>query len=816
MEPRLTRRNREVARFQERTTSEQRSYSGGSPDCEVMSVTDRAADGRYLCKKDHWPSAILVPCRPASARLPYPSRRMVYFEDGDRLRSFLLWTEPEREAWPVTLGGAVLTADWRCSHANFQRQNSATSQTFDFAGAVPVSSLSSLAGVATGLLPRFFEGHAAWVSPDYHVYNPEDEDYDPEVGGGDPYQLGPYLFQRVAGDSFVWAQNLAQQLTVPDWSTWSADTLAILDDGEIVLGWFEQHEEESILLPRDYLTIFANDGATGARKTVGTSIRRRDGADTVQVGDYLCTPLRNTGDGTEKVHCWQISGSTLTATELDLDGATSAGLLGSVWPSPENNLPESWVGANRFIVQDGSGGIYGIDPSVPSINWTYSGTKALRPLAVYESTLICAWEESTYTTVTDEFASTEWVDGGGSTEDRDILAEGKSTLGGLAYISCATGAQQSAFEFPGDEDFGSSLGPILETRTEHDGQSYTSPTFPTSLGAGYWFSGWGSPFIAMRPAIIPGEDPPEEPGELETYPYATATWANDLWESINHYGLPPVSGTGPGDAWLADASAKFNEEREALVRQAFEIMAARPGPEYYIKRELWRNTWSSFSTTSQAYNDLHTRIGGAIYTEPPSGSGNPLPESYNRAVPANYEGTEESGTISDSEEPLLSGPYPDGEYWITEDSVKTYSWELVKVWRNVQEEIPLLRSPSPEHALGPVAIGLGLIVHGPNNILGVGVDAVWVARLISSPAEPLWAFTVASTGPEIQVGNVWIDSARVWIEYDAGDGWRLVGLRRDTGTPAEDDPEIFLNTGQVVFDGTNLHDIFTEWALGPA
>lgn len=730
----------------------------------------------------------------------------VFFSRGSRPNAAFV------TAVPVS---PVATADWRCEHGDFARRNSATSQTFDFAAAGPVSSLASLAGVATGLLPRFYDGHAAWISPDYVVINPEDEGYDEEIGGGSPYQLGPYLFQRLPEDSFVWAHNLADQLTVPDWSTWSADTLCILDDGEIALGWFEQHEEESILLPRDYLTIFANDGISGARKTVSFSIRRRDGADTVQVGDYLCTPLLSTGDGSEAIHCWQISGTTTTATELDLEGATSSGLVGAVWPNPESNLPESWVGASRFIVQDGSGGLYGIDPSVPAIDWTYSGTKALRGIAVNGATLICAYETSTYDTVTDVFASTEWVDGGGSSEDRDILAEGKSILGGLVYISCSSGSELSTHEFPGEVDAGFSLGPILETRTEHDGQSYTSPTFPTSLGDGYWFSGWGSPFIRMRNAIIPGEDPPDAPGESETYPYATATWANDLWESISHYGLPPVSGTGPGDAWLAEASARFNEEREALVAQAFEIMGARPGPEYYLKRELWRNTWSSYSATSQAYDNLHTRIGGTIYTEPPSGSGNPLPEAVNRAVPSNYEGTEEAGSIADTEAPLQSGPYPDGSYWITEDSVKTYSWELVKVWRNVQEELPRTQTAPPEHALGPVAIGLGLIVHSPSASLGVGVDATWVARLISSPATPAWTYTVPSTGPEIQIGNTWIDSDRVWIEYDAGAGWKLVGLRPDSGTPAGDDPDISLDTGRTVFDGTNVHDYFTDWAIGP-
>lgn len=102
--------DRNRSRYLRSVTSRQRDYSE-SPDAIVMSVTDIHASGRYLCKKDHWPTAILVPVRPMGARLPYPGRHTVYFEDGDRGRPFLLWTRPEREAWPVLDGGQVFF-DW--------------------------------------------------------------------------------------------------------------------------------------------------------------------------------------------------------------------------------------------------------------------------------------------------------------------------------------------------------------------------------------------------------------------------------------------------------------------------------------------------------------------------------------------------------------------------------------------------------------------------------------------------------------------------------------------------------------------------------
>lgn len=97
----------------------------------------------------------------------------------------------------------------------------------------------------------------------------------------------------------------------------------------------------------------------------------------------------------------------------------------------------------------------GTDGGDSSIEWTYSGNKVLCGLSVYDTNLVCAYETSTYDTVTDSFASTEWVDGGNTEEDREILAPGKSVVGGIAYIACATGTQSGVFEFPGEESGGS-------------------------------------------------------------------------------------------------------------------------------------------------------------------------------------------------------------------------------------------------------------------------------------------------------------------------------------------------------------------------
>lgn len=796
-------------------------------DFELMYVDEIVSDTTARCRRPHWPVSIILPVRSGSStKYLQPGQKVVVrWEDGDPNRRFI---DAKTRLLPLTADSieAILTQDWYCEHANVSRDNSWTATSLAFATASSLTGLAGDSGVSYITLPRFRQGYASWVSPDYVILNPGDEGYDSEIGGGDPYQEGPWLFQRLPDDDFIWRQNLAQALSsyVTDWTTFSADTLYITDTGETVLGWFEQTTDGDTVLPKDYLTIFANDGLSGARKTTILSVRRRDTGDTLQIGDYLCTPLRNVFAGEEYVHIWQISGASLTATTILLDGATSAGLIGAIWPNPENIIPESWVGSDHFIVQDGSGGLYGLrisgdDGGDSFIDWTYSGLKAVRPLAVSEGSLVCAYEQSFYETVTDSFASVNWTDGGNTEETREILSEGKSQLAGIVFIACGTGAQVSAFEFPGEEDAGHSLGPKTETRTTHDGQSYTSPTFYTDIDDAYWFSGWSGAFISMRRSIIPGGTAPEEPGPTETYPYATATWANDLWESIPHLGFPPVGGTGPSDTWLDTISDLFNEEREALVRQAFEIRAARPGPEYYIKRELWRSTWHSYSTTGNVYDGLHTRLGGTTYTEPPTGTGTPLPTALLRSVPSNYESTEEASAIADTEAPVVSGPFPDGEYWVTGIGQKTYSWELVKVWSNVQEEIPLTRTPSPQHALGPIAIGHGLILHGPSGTLSVGADATWVARSLSSPSTVAWTYTVASTGPEILVGNVWVDGSRFWIEFDDGAGWKLVGLDPDTGLPGGSDPDMpldSLGSNRVVFDGTNVHDFNGAWAYKPA
>lgn len=105
-----------------------------------MNVTAQHADGRYICKKDHWLTAILVPARPMGSRVPCPSVRKVYFEAGDRGRPFLLGTTSEREAWPVLVVGVpAFTASWRTMGADPLRTNSWTEETaFDWSTAEEV------------------------------------------------------------------------------------------------------------------------------------------------------------------------------------------------------------------------------------------------------------------------------------------------------------------------------------------------------------------------------------------------------------------------------------------------------------------------------------------------------------------------------------------------------------------------------------------------------------------------------------------------------------------------------------------------------
>lgn len=806
---------REVARAGTTVGQRTRTVSGGSPDAVPVIVMDRRADGRYLVRREHWPSAgdqpgtIAVPAVPSDAAIPYPCRAWLRFERGTLQGAHLYWPSPKS---PRRLTNSVvaptLTADWRCEHASFQRNNSYTAATFNFATAEPVTSLADLAGVASGILPRFYQGNRAWISPDYRVVNPEDEDYDSEIGEGDPYQLGPYLFQTIPTDpDFVYAHNLGApgglSYEISDWTTWAANHLCILDSGEIVLGW---QEGES---PTHYLAIFHSDGESGWRKVISlpgsTSlpIHLRDGADTVQVGDHLCTPVVNALTGAQYLHIWQISTDTEDAEVVELTGADSKGLVGAVWGNPEDTLPQSWVAGNLCIVQDVNGGLYAVNPTVTTAPaWIYAGTKRVRPLAVDGTKLVCAYEAATYQTVTDVFASTDYVDAGPTEEDRDILAEGKSTTGGLLYVFAASGAEISAAEFGGEEVNGTSLGPLLETRTTHEGPSYTSPAYHYD-GLGYWKSGFPAAYIRCRPATWIGGGEPAPPGESEVYPYADSPIGNELYESIIVAVVDVVGeeGTDFYDDWLAKAEAY----KEDLVRQFFEVMAARPSPAHFIKKEMWRLEWHSYSSIGNVHDNLHSIIEGPLESEPPETvDGDPAPSLTGPST--NYAGTEIAGI---GETPGLPG-------WQTGMSPKTFGWDLVKVWSNVQEEYALTRTASPLHPLGPVCIAHGLIVHGPRGILDSGNDAHWVARRPSSPGEPEWTFTVAnSTG--LLVGNVWADSARFWIEYstDGGLEYQLVGLLPATGEPDGGDPEIFIESGRVVFDGANLHDYFTEWAIGP-
>lgn len=697
----------------------------------------------------------------------------------------------------------VVTANWRCEHGDPERRNSTTSTTFDPTTATTLTSLADMGGVASGSLARNGDGHTAWVSPDYRVVTPEDEDYDPELGGGDDYQLGPWLFQIVPEyPDFVYAHNLGDSIgyEVADWSTWAANSLCILDDGEIVLGWQEAADANH------YLTIWRNDG-TGWRKAISLSgsvslaVKLRDGADTIQVGDYLCTPVENPLTGEQYAHFLRISTSTETATVVALDSAETRGLVGAVWGTPESTLPESWRGADRFIVQDGSGGTYGIDPSVPAIDWTYTGNKRIRPLASHGNILICAAEMATYKTVTDTFASTDYNDASTTTETREVLDDGKSTTGGILYLSCTTGGQTGYYPFAGETSYSTTLGPINEVRTTHEGPSWTSEAHPDPM-LDAWPSYWPAILVFMRAALYIDSDPGNAPGESETYPYADSPLGDAAYEAISAFtSLPPDDDS----AYYHAVVAKMLAYRETLVRQVFEVFAARPSPAHYIKWEGWQYTWSSISTADNIYDDLHSYVNGPVEGDPPVGTGGP--DANVITTPEDYEGTDEAGSIADGEEPVGG--------WVTGPAVKTFNWDAVKVWSNVQEEVSISRTPTPLHGFGPISVAHGMIIHSPPANPPSLASAYWVARKLSNPAAEEWIHVVESDGGAMQTGNTWTDAARVFTTYTQGVDWPLIGLDPATGEPVDDDPEILLPSGRTVPDGERLDDYYTEWALGP-
>lgn len=749
----------------------------------------------------------------------YPARGMQYLgaaQDPDTGRGWMVRCDRQSSRVIPRLPALSLTSNWICEHADPQRRNSYTSASFDPTTATEIPSLADRTDglISAGLLPRYWNGSAAWCSTEYHVYEPSDEDYDPEIGDGEnPYQLGPWLFQALpdSEDLIILNFGLLSSLgyEVTDWETFAIDALAIIPEGdhagEVIMNW--RTGTESVDLAH-YITIFAADGS-GFRKSISLSgsvslpISLRPGADTLPCGNYLCTPVYESFDGTEYAHFWQISTDTETAYATELTGAEINGLVGSVWGTPEDTLPQSWVSMARFIVQDGSGGTYAFNPSAPATpDWTYAGNKRIRPLAFDGNVGICACEESTYQDIDDTYASTDYHDDSTSATTRTVLTEGLATTGGILYLTATTGAEIAYHPFTDADPVtnGSSLGPLLEVRTMHIGPSWTSEPHPDPMLTA-WPSYWPAILVFMRAATYIGSDPGPAPEPEEIYPYTDSPLGNQIYEDTGAFvSLPPDDDSDYYHAVVAKRKAYC----EALVRFVFEVFGARPSPSHYIKFEASQFEWNSQSTTGNDYDGLHSYTTSTIENEPPEDLGEPIVNVI--GTPEDYEGTDEAASIPNDEQPAND--------WITGPAVKTFLWNFLKVWRNVQDTISHTRTATPLHAFGPISVANGMIYHSPPAT--VFAEAKWQARTMAAPATVAWTFTISNPGDDIMTGNSWIDSTRFFTFHTTtGIDWYAIGLDPALGEPPSGEDPLLIPSGRTVFDGAGVQSYYCDWARGP-
>lgn len=82
-----TSRQAELARHARRRASARVSR----PDTKTVAVLGQVEDGRYRCRRDHWPALILVPSSPRDAVIPTPCRAEMGYEGGNPHLPVLLW-----------------------------------------------------------------------------------------------------------------------------------------------------------------------------------------------------------------------------------------------------------------------------------------------------------------------------------------------------------------------------------------------------------------------------------------------------------------------------------------------------------------------------------------------------------------------------------------------------------------------------------------------------------------------------------------------------------------------------------------------------
>ena len=797
----------ELVRFAKTKASAMRNANTGNPDAVQVSVRGQHTDGRYIVRRDHWPCDILVPSSPRDAAIPYPRRMPMGFEDGNAQKPVLYWLQRR----PIPVGGPLgsalaLTLNWVCAQADFARSSSYTTASWAYTTATEITPLVE----ETDLLapevqfPRFLDTFRCWFVPRYFVEDPRE---DPEDPFEEPYYhadadspegyvaVGPCLVVSTPGD-LVRAHDMRDMVSGDsffdnlDWTTFAADSLCIAPTGEPILGW---RCEDTVEGERWIASVFYDAASefytAGLRKHVFFAEPPRNGVDVIVCGDYVCAPLESTGGTHYLAVCELADGAEVNATNVELTG-DHVGLIGRVWPVTPDSHPQTWTNGTLVFAQDGSGGTYGVDPAAGALEWVYDGDKAIVPLAfVAGRGLLCAWEETTTTTITDSLIVPEW-EGATVTVDNERDAAGHSLKAGLIYLSATTGAESGAGTLlPGTEDAGPLMGPITDYVVEITGPVYTSPDaidleFDEDADI-RWYTGFGGfKALVLADLLAPGWEPDED----------TAT---DAYTALStSFSAIYGSDTGPKLAWRDIFFALYEEWREAEVARIDALVAGRLDVNDWIRAECWE---ARVPLTDDDYNPL--------------GYGRYYGETINATAPTSdftarqFNPTEFAGFTSEDEEDLTGLDISLG--WVTDPGNKTFRFDYQYVLRNDAVSIGTrTRTVAPLHGMGPVAIGLGIVLFP-----GTGADPTWSAYSLSTLGH-LWDYTPTTTG-SIYVGNAWIDAAGVHVSWsDGGTNFAKV-LNASTGAILGT-PTLPGDMIDQVFDGATVHDAAGRYALGPA
>lgn len=787
-------------------------------DYEVMYVDSIASDTTAYCKRPHWPGSILLPVRAGSTtRYMMPGQRVIVrWEDGYGQRRFID-SRSRAKGFLEGEGEIVETVDWFCEGANFGRSYSFTAAAWNYAESTEAAGLAEQGGDYPFEIafPRFRDGMRAWFVPRYFIEGEEDSESGLYADSDAPegyVAAGPFIVIGYAEDEgFLTRRDLRPLLdgteeTDLDWTTFEGLSVCISSSGEVILTWSEDHEVESVATPRERISVFYSgdsDFPGFIRKTIYPNMRVRqfDGgsrtADPVICGDQIAIPLRS--EEGDFLACCQLSGDDINPTNVELVGEHT-GIVGVTWdPTPigDNQPPISCTDGELVFLQDGSGGLYAVDPDSREIVWQYEGSRDILLLGLVEDKILCAWESTELVEITDHYEDGSW-DGGNSDEVRVEPAAGHSQKAGILYLSRTSGNQLLSVEMDGTEETSPLLGAITEYRNTHDGSSFTSVNSdgakPFNNDDGGRFSSFGGLKVArLMDYFAPEADPGETPGE--------GSAADGLREEVFSTYLVGIDGpsdsTGPGAEYQEAVFPLLDAFEESEVLRLWTALGLRNDPGDWITDELYE---LSCPLTGSGYVDLGRgkKRFGFTQASPPSSPG------------FSAVGVPGSGSFDDttSDDEIDLSEYTSEAAWYTQGAPHTWSFRHQLVWRNTQTETARYKTAAPPHAVGPVASGLGVVVFPASRDFG---SNSFVVRRASN-LEYLWTFTPPEGVGEQFYGYPWIDATGVHLSWSDASGSYTRIFDAISGDEITD-YELPGDMIDQVFDGTQVHDSLGRWAI---